>query len=192
MSAGGTRARPRLHVPALLTLLRVLLVIPVVIFTLKRTVASDWVAFFAFGVAALTDGLDGFAARKMELVSKAGQLWDPIADKVLVIVSMAALVRADRFPLWAAIVVVAREVIVTLLRIGADRRGRGFPASWAGKLKTGAQLFAVLFYIVPRGTLPHWLMLAALWTAVVLTVVSGVQYLLRSPHLLRKDARHAR
>lgn len=174
----------RIHWPAVLTVFRALMVIPVVLLTLRRTEGASWLAFFAFGVAALTDGLDGIAARRMRLVSSVGQTWDPIADKVLVLVSMLALVHVGRFPAWAAAVIVVREVAVTVLRLVADRRGRGFPASWTGKFKTGAQLFAVLFYILPRGTVPHALELAALAAAVALTVVSGAQYLLRAPRIL--------
>jgi CDP-diacylglycerol--glycerol-3-phosphate 3-phosphatidyltransferase len=180
------RTKPRIHLPAILTLLRVVLVVPVVVFTLKRTHGASWVAFVAFGVAALTDGLDGLAARKMQLVSKAGQLWDPIADKILVLVSMLALVRVGRFPGWAAAIIIVRELLVTALRVAADRRGHGFAASWTGKFKTGAQLLAVLFYILPPGTLPAWMLHSALWAAVSLSVVSGLQYFARAPQLLRR------
>lgn len=175
------RAAPRIHWPAILTVIRVILVIPVVVLTLKRTDASSWLAFAAFGIAALTDGLDGFAARKLQLVSTAGQLWDPIADKILVLVSMAALVVVGRFPAWAAVVIVVREAAVTLLRLLADRRGRGFPASITGKLKTGAQLVAVLLYILPVGTIPSWASSTALYAAVGLSVVSGIDYFRRVP-----------
>ena len=178
------RARPRIHWPAVLTVVRIVLVIPVVLLTLNETDASSWLAFVAFGVAALTDGLDGFAARRLGLVSSAGQMWDPIADKVLVLASMAALVVVDRFPAWAAVVIVVREIAVTALRWAAQRRGRGFPASIAGKAKTFAQLVAVLLYILPTGTVPGAVEASVLGLAVGLTVVSGVQYLLRAPSLL--------
>ncbi|MFA5890984.1 MAG: CDP-diacylglycerol--glycerol-3-phosphate 3-phosphatidyltransferase [Actinomycetota bacterium] len=181
-------SRPRIHWPAVLTVVRVVLVVPVVALTLERTEAASWIAFFAFCVAALTDGLDGFAARKMQLVSAAGQLWDPIADKILVLASMGALVIVGRFPAWAAAVIVAREAAVTVLRFAADRRGRGFPASIAGKAKTATQVVAVPLYILPAGTVPGWLEVSVLSVAVALTVISGAQYLLRAPGLLR-DAR---
>jgi CDP-diacylglycerol--glycerol-3-phosphate 3-phosphatidyltransferase len=182
--AGSLRRRPRIHWPAVLTILRVVLVVPVVALTLARTHAASWVAFFAFGIAALTDGFDGFAARRMQLVSTAGQLWDPIADKILVIASMVALVIVGRFPAWAAAVIVLRESAVTVLRWMAERRGRGFPASITGKMKTGAQLVAVLLFILPVRTVPGWLEGTALGFAVGLTVLSGVQYFMRAPSLL--------
>jgi CDP-diacylglycerol--glycerol-3-phosphate 3-phosphatidyltransferase len=186
--ADEPKRRPRIHWPAVLTIARVVLVAPVVILTLNRTRGASWVAFFAFGVAALTDGFDGFAARRMQLVSTAGQLWDPIADKILVIASMVALVIVGRFPAWAAWIIIARESAVTVLRWVAERRGRGFPASVAGKMKTGAQLLAVLLYILPSNTAPGWLEGTALGLAVGLTIISGLQYFLRAPRLLT-DAR---
>jgi CDP-diacylglycerol--glycerol-3-phosphate 3-phosphatidyltransferase len=181
----GSPPRPRIHWPAVLTVARVILVVPVVALTLKRTDGSSWVAFAAFGVAALTDGLDGFAARRMGLVSAAGQMWDPIADKILVLASMAGLVVVGRFPAWAAVIIVVRELAVTALRWAATRRGRGFPASVAGKAKTFAQLVAVLMYILPPGTVPGALEGTFLWLALGLTLASGAQYFMRAPSLLR-------
>jgi CDP-diacylglycerol--glycerol-3-phosphate 3-phosphatidyltransferase len=174
----------RIHWPNALTFLRVALIPPVVLLTLVDTDLSSWIAFLAFGVAALTDGLDGYVARRMQLVSSTGQLLDPLADKALVTAAMVALVVVDRFPAWAAIVIVAREVAVSALRFLASRRGRGFPPSLAGKAKTGAQLVAVLLYILPLGTGWGGLKGTFLGLAVVLTVVSGAQYLVRAPRLL--------
>lgn len=177
--------RRRIHWPAALTALRVALVPPVVILTLERTEIADWFAFLAFGAAALTDGLDGYAARRMQLESPAGQLWDPIADKILVTAAMIGLVVVGEFPAWAAAVIIVREVAVTVLRWLAAARGRSFPPSLAGKLKTGAQLLAVLFYILPvEGTAWRAVERSALGIALVLTVASGVQYFLRAPALL--------
>ncbi len=171
--------------PNAVTVVRGLLVLPVVLLMLKRTDGSDWVAFAGFCVAALTDGLDGALARRWQSVSSAGQFLDPLVDKVLVVAAMAALVYLDRFPAWAAVVIVVREIAVTALRVAASRRGRGFPAARAGKWKTTLQLIAVGAYVVPsqaawwrafRGT-----MLAA---ALIMTIVSGYVYLRRAPALL--------
>lgn len=178
--------------PNALTALRVVLVIPVVILTMKRTEFSDWVAFFAFGVAALTDGLDGALARRLRLVTSSGQLLDPLADKLLVTCSMVALIIVGRFPAWAAAIILLREVLVTALRLVASSRGRGFPASMAGKAKTGSQLVAVLLFIVPGAGL-GWRIVRDVWlgVALVLTVYSGLDYFRRAPALLglsRQDA----
>jgi CDP-diacylglycerol--glycerol-3-phosphate 3-phosphatidyltransferase len=104
---------------------------------------------------------------------------------MLVTAAMIALVVVDRFPPWAAIIIVAREIAVTTLRIVAERRGRGFPASLAGKGKTGAQLVAVLLYILPLGAGWDPLKNTFLGLALLLTVVSGLDYLIRAPKLLR-------
>jgi CDP-diacylglycerol--glycerol-3-phosphate 3-phosphatidyltransferase len=174
----------RVHWPNALTLLRILLIPPVVVLTVRDTAASSWIAFFAFGVAAMTDGLDGYVARRMQLVSSEGQLMDPIADKMLVTATMIALVVVERFPAWAAAVIVVREVSVSVLRFAASRRGRGFPASVAGKAKTGAQLVAVLMYILPLGSSWNPVKHGFLGLAVALTVWSGFDYFRRAPQLL--------
>jgi CDP-diacylglycerol---glycerol-3-phosphate 3-phosphatidyltransferase len=178
----------RIHWPNALTFLRVALIPPVVVLTLADTKASSWLAFFAFGVAALTDGLDGYVARRLEMVSDTGQLLDPIADKMLVTAAMWALVVVGRFPAWAATVIVAREVGVSVLRFAASRRGRGFPASPAGKAKTGAQLVAVLLYTMPLGAGWGALRGTFLGLAVALTVISGADYFVRAPKLLGTKA----
>lgn len=177
-----------IHWPNALTFLRIALIPPVVLLTLVDTDASSWIAFLAFGLAAMTDGLDGYVARRMQLVSETGQLLDPIADKMLVTAAMVALVVVERFPIWAAAVIVVREVAVSVLRFAASRRGRGFPASIAGKAKTGAQLVAVLLYILPLGTGWRPLKLTFLGLAVALTVWSGLDYFRRAPALLGSGA----
>lgn len=174
----------RIHWPNALTVLRILLVVPVVVLTLVDTTATRWMAFFAFGTGALTDGLDGFIARRMELVSDAGQLLDPIADKMLVTAAMVSLVVVGRFPAWAAAVIIVREVAVSVLRFAASKKGRGFPASIAGKAKTGAQLLAVLLYILPLGHAWRTTKTTVLIAALILTVWSGAAYLRRAPQLL--------
>lgn len=175
----------RIHWPNALTFLRVALIPPVVVLTLVDTDVSSWIAFVAFGTAALTDGLDGYVARRMQLVSTTGQLLDPLADKLLVTAAMVALVVVDRFPAWAAVVIVVREIVVTALRLVANRRGRGFPASLAGKAKTGAQLVAVLLYILPLGSGWDPLKNTFLGLALALTVISGLDYVVRAPRILR-------
>ncbi|MGH2795509.1 MAG: CDP-diacylglycerol--glycerol-3-phosphate 3-phosphatidyltransferase [Actinomycetota bacterium] len=174
----------RIHWPNALTFLRVALIPPVVVLTLVDTEVSSWIAFFAFGTAALTDGLDGYVARRMQLVSSTGQLLDPLADKMLVTAAIVALVVVDRLPAWAAAVIIGREIVVTALRLVAERRGQGFPASLAGKAKTGVQLVAILLYILPLGSVWDPLKNSVLGLAIALTVISGLDYLIRAPKLL--------
>lgn len=157
--------------------MRIGLTVPIVWLTLLRTPVASRVAFVTFAIAALTDSLDGFAARKMNMVSSAGMLWDPIADKILVIASMAALVTVGRFPLWAAIILVVREGGIMWFRIAMERQGRGFPASVLGKVKTGLELLAVALFILPVGTVASAVERSVLIAAVAAAVVSGADYL---------------
>jgi len=181
--------RPRLrsaHLPNVVTALRGLLVVPVVLLMLRRTDGADWVAFIVFTLAALTDRVDGALARRWEAVSATGQFLDPLVDKLLVTASMAALVYLKRFPAWAAIVILVREMSVTALRIVASRRGRGFPAGRLAKWKTVLQLIAVAAFMVPASA-DAWRVSRAsmLGIAVALTLVTGWAYFRRAPSILR-------
>lgn len=165
--------------PNLLTAAR-LVGAPVVVWLL---VADDgahgplrWWALLAFLVASATDFLDGFLARRWQVVSPFGKLADPIADKALVLGALAALVVVDGVPWWPVAVLALREAWVTLGRL-AVRRTAVIAAGRVGKLKTALQVAAITFYLVPAA--PEWLAVAAWWcllAAVAVAVVSGVRY----------------
>jgi CDP-diacylglycerol--glycerol-3-phosphate 3-phosphatidyltransferase len=138
--------------------------------------AASSVAAGVFVVGAATDGLDGYLARRYRSTSRTGQWLDPLADKVFVAAPVLALAAVGTFPAWAAAVIVAREVGVSLLRAYLGLRGVPFPASGPAKVKTTAQLVAVTLYILPLGEWARGLRLAALVPAVVLTVGTGLQY----------------
>ena len=143
----------------------------------ERTAA--YAAALVFFAAAATDGLDGYLARRYESTTRLGQWLDPLADKLLISAPVVTLVALDRFPLWAAIVIVARELAVSLLRAWLGTRGRSMPASSWGKVKTAAQVLAIFLYIVPLGDGADGARLFALVLAVALTVWSGIDYVLR-------------
>ncbi len=175
-----------LNLPNLLTFLRALLV-PVILWLL---VASDegeaarWWAFAIFVFAALTDSVDGWVARRFNGVTTWGQLADPIADKVLIIGSLASLAFVGELPWWAVNVIVARELAVTGLRIRLIRRlGLVMPASVWGKAKTVSQVLAVGAFLLPglHGQVAQRL----LDVAVVLTIWSGIEYAFRAGRLAR-------
>ena len=138
------------------------------------------IAAVVFVVAAATDGLDGYLARRYATATATGQWLDPLADKVLVAAPVVTLTALGRFPLWAAVVIVARELGVSLLRAWLGSRGRAMPASGWGKAKTAAQMAAVLLYLLPLGPdaagLRWWTLLAA----VLLTVWSGTDYAIKA------------
>lgn len=158
---------------------RILLIPVLVVLILAETEASDLIAATVFFVAAATDGLDGYIARRYDTATRTGQWLDPLADKLLISAPVVTLTVLGRFPVWAAVVIVAREVAVSLLRAWLGTRGRAMPASSWGKVKTAAQILVIFLYIVPldgRGDAPR---AVALWLAVILTVWSGLDYVLK-------------
>lgn len=149
------------------------------------TTVGSWLALVVFAVAALTDSLDGYLARRHERITRLGQFLDPLADKLLVGAALVTLVALRDFPLWAAATIVVRELAVSLLRVVALRRGKSLPASTLGKLKTALQIPTVMVWLLPRAGWISYLQDGAVWVAVVLTIVSGLQYFLRAGVLLR-------
>jgi len=166
-----------------LTFLRALLV-PVILWLLAREdPASRWWAFGIFIFAALTDSIDGWVARRWNGVTKWGQLADPIADKLLIIGSLASLAAVEELPWWAVGVIVVREVAVTLLRVLlVQRHSIVMAASWWGKGKTILQVVAVSAFLLPDfPTLGEQILLGA---AIALTVLSGMEYGFRAGGLV--------
>src|SRR5436190_6364543 len=124
-----------LNLPNVLTLLRILAVPVIVVALLGETPNGDALAAGVFALAALSDGLDGYIARRRQQVTTFGKLMDPLADKLLVIAALISLVSLDRLQAWIAMVIIARELAVTGLRSLAAERGVIIAASWMGKLK---------------------------------------------------------
>ena len=141
---------------------------------------GEVIAAVLFLVAAATDGLDGYLARRYASATATGQWLDPLADKILGAAPGVTLTVLGRFPLWAAVVIVARELGVSLLRAWLGTRGRPMPASGWGKAKTAAQMAAVLLYLLPLGPGAAGLRFWALVVAVVLTVWSGLDYAIKA------------
>jgi CDP-diacylglycerol--glycerol-3-phosphate 3-phosphatidyltransferase len=138
------------------------------------------IAAALFVVAAATDGLDGYLARRYASTTATGQWLDPLADKVLVAAPVVILTALGRFPLWAAVVIASRELGVSLLRAWLGSRGRSMPASGWGKAKTAAQMAAVLLYLLPLGPAAAGVRFWVLLIAVALTVWSGTDYALKA------------
>ena len=127
-----------LNLPNALTLLRILAVPVVVVALLGETPNGDALAAAVFALAALTDGLDGYFARSRDAVTTFGKLMDPLADKLLIIGALVSLVSLNRLEAWVAMVIIAREIAVTILRTIAAERGIVIAASWLGKAEDGA------------------------------------------------------
>jgi CDP-diacylglycerol---glycerol-3-phosphate 3-phosphatidyltransferase len=166
------------NVPNLLSLSRILLapVIGAGLMSDSHPGTAIAVAFLA--AAALTDALDGYIARTRSSLTAFGQVVDPIADKVVIAAAFIPLLATDRIPAWVVLVILGREVAVSLLRLHSLRRGTIVSASKLGKLKFDVQLVAAFACMLASdpGT---WWVEALLWVAVVATVASGVDYFLK-------------
>jgi len=164
------------NAPNLLTMLRVVAVPVIVVALLDETPDGDVIAAAVFALAAFTDGLDGYIARRRKQVTTFGKLMDPLADKLLVIAALISLVSLDRLAAWVAMVIIARELAVTGLRGLAAEQGLVISASWLGKAKTLLQVIAI-FALIAFDPSPLWADLL-LYAAVAVTVISGLDYLL--------------
>ena len=178
------------NVPNTLSLIRVFLA-PLVLLFLSLRIDKpifaefpelswgDVLAAVVFIVASITDAFDGYIARKYKLVTTLGKFIDPLADKVLVIAAMLALIELDRLPAWIVMVIITREFIVTGLRLVAAAEGVVIAASKGGKLKTVCQIIALIMLIL---NIPGGLML--MWVAMILTVWSGMDYLIKGSKII--------
>ncbi len=146
------------------------LVIVVVLLEHHYRIAAT--VFFAIGI--MSDVLDGFLARKSGAVTVYGKIIDPLADKILVIGTLIAMIKILNVPYWMVIVITAREFAVTGLRVIAASENIIIPANWWGKLKTTSQFVAIIVLMLGYYTLGVWL----LGVAVLFTVVSGYIYFL--------------
>jgi CDP-diacylglycerol--glycerol-3-phosphate 3-phosphatidyltransferase len=187
----GATSPPVLNVANLLTVARLLLV-PVFATLLVLSHGTEpWLriaACLAFGAASFTDILDGWIARSRNLVTTFGQVADPIADKALTGTAFVILSLLRMLPWWITAVMLVREVGVTAIRFWVIRHGV-IPASRGGKLKTMLQVVAIPWYVWPW---PHPIDLLTPWlmaAAVIVTVVSGVDYVARALVLRRTSAR---
>lgn len=191
----NTSAPPvrRLNVANLLTGLRLVLVPVFLLFLFAgdgHQTAGRLTAFAVFAVAIITDRLDGALARKHGMITEFGKLADPIADKMLIGAALIGLSMLGDLPWWVTVVILVREVGITLLRFAVLSRGV-IPASHGGKLKTLVQAVAIGLFVLPLHNWPPVWLTVAWWVmgaAIVLTVVTGIDYVVsavrqsRLPH----------
>ncbi|MDB4991567.1 MAG: CDP-diacylglycerol--glycerol-3-phosphate 3-phosphatidyltransferase [Myxococcaceae bacterium] len=137
-----------LNLPNILTMFRIV-TIPVVMAMLQEgTPAMNFWAGWAYTFATVTDALDGYLARKRGLVSVLGKFLDPLADKLLVMATLVLMVGMGRVPAWVVVVVLARELSISMLRMIASSEGVVIAAGEGGKAKTALQMVAVLFLML--------------------------------------------
>jgi CDP-diacylglycerol--glycerol-3-phosphate 3-phosphatidyltransferase len=163
-----------LNVPNFLTVVRILLVPVLVVALLEKTSNGDLLAAVVFAAASLTDLIDGRLARSRGSVTTFGKLMDPLADKLLIVAALVALVSLGRLAAWVAMVIIAREFAVTVLRVAAGSQGTIISASSFGKLKTATQV-AMVMCLIAFHARPLWLSLLV-YVTVLVTVLSGLDY----------------
>lgn len=178
-----------LNLPNMLSMSRVFLVPVIMVFLTLRTQfgfiegvnVGDLLAGLVFIIASLTDAADGYIARKKGIVTNLGKFIDPLADKIMVVAALIALVELRRVPAWMVVVIISREFIVTGVRMIAASEGVVIAASAGGKLKTVSQIIGIVLLIfnIPLG-------MPVMWAAMLLTIWSGMDYLIESKSLLDK------
>ena len=186
-----------MNLPNKLTVFRVILIVPFVLLMLGSSAQWDWfmavfggivdyadyIALGIFIIASLTDLLDGKIARRYNLVTNFGKFMDPLADKLLVCSALICLIELDRIPAWIVIIIISREFIISGFRlVAADNRGV-IAANYWGKFKTTFQIIMVCLMIVNIESL-NMLTQIIMWIAVILTIVSLIDYIVKNKGVL--------
>lgn len=183
-----------MNLPNKLTILRVIM-IPFFVFFMEYPYGGTpcegtfkWIALALFILASLTDMADGKIARKYNLVTNFGKFADPIADKLLVCSALICLVALERIPAWAVIIIVAREFIINGIRLVASDNGKVIAASYWGKSKTVVQMIMVILMIVNFDNAFFAVLTAiSMWLAIILTVVSMIDYVVKNRNVLKTN-----
>ena len=189
MRRGRNEKESNMKLPNKLTIFRMILIIPFVIIELTGCLGdySGLTALIIFVVASLTDLLDGKIARKYNLITNFGKFMDPLADKVLVVSAMICLLvnKPELLPAWALIIILAREFIISGFRLVASDAGIVIAASMWGKVKTVSQMVMVIMMLIDINY-PVYILLTkiVMYVAVILTVVSLVDYIYKNKEVL--------
>jgi len=191
-----------MNLPNRITLARIFLVPLIVVFLLIKAefpsikitnfsiTYNEIIGTLIFIVAASTDSLDGYIARKNKLVTNLGKLLDPLADKLLITAVLICLVSLDKCPAWMAIVIISREWAVTMLRQIAALEGQALAASRWGKWKTATQITAIIALLInnfPFALIHFPFDQLAMWLAVLITIYSGIDYFVKNKDLFNLD-----
>lgn len=184
----------KMNIPNRLTILRMILVPFFVFFMLVSDAIvpyeyAKWIALVLFCVASITDFLDGYIARKYDLVTNFGKFMDPLADKILTGSAFICLIvtRPEAMPAWIVIVIIAREFVISGFRLVAANNGLVIAASYWGKFKTNFQMFAIILLIANLGgSVVHIIEQVLVYIALILTIVSMVDYLAKNIDVLKE------
>lgn len=177
-----TKKKSKITGPTMLTIFRMLLVVPFMIFCLMEGLAPKIVALTLFSIAAITDKIDGNWARKTHQVTDMGAFLDPLADKMLVDLAFLVLVYMNIIPIWMFAVIIVRDLAVDGMRMMAARDGITIAASMWGKVKTTFQmitLIAILANTIFSNECIGIVNNILLYVSIVLTIISGLDYLVK-------------
>jgi CDP-diacylglycerol--glycerol-3-phosphate 3-phosphatidyltransferase len=174
-----------LNLPNILSIIRILLVPPLVVVLLTKVPDKEWWGLGLFLLAAVMDFFDGYLARRRKQVTRLGTLLDPAADKILMSAAFISLVELGLAPAWMVVVIIAREFAVSSLRTFASAEGLVIAAGISGKVKTTVQIIAVALLIIYNqlGEFRH-LAPISLWVALAVTIYSGIEYFVRFGRLI--------
>ena len=178
-----------MNLPNKITIFRVCMIPVFLIFMLGKGIPyGNIIAALIFVIAALSDLLDGYLARKYNLVTNFGKFMDPLADKLLVSSALICFVALGTVPAWAVIIIIAREFIISGFRLIASDNGVVIAASWWGKLKTNVQMVMSVMMIVNLDY--NWMNVLeqiAIYLAVALTVISLIDYMIKNKSVLKEQ-----
>ncbi len=191
-----------MNLPNKITILRICLTFIFMFFLFSKGVAFKVFALVTFLVAAFTDYLDGYLAKKYNAVTDFGKIMDPIADKILILAAFMAFVEMKLVPAWIVVVIIFRELMITSLRIWALKQNEILQAGRGGKQKTVSQMFSILVILIfiifkETGTrvfdfwnpsFEYWyrqLIFILMLITVTLTVISGVSYIISNKKYLQ-------
>ncbi|MBI2699349.1 MULTISPECIES: CDP-diacylglycerol--glycerol-3-phosphate 3-phosphatidyltransferase [Mycobacterium] len=192
--AGQAAGQARIaNLANVLTLVRLLLV-PIFLYALFYGDGHhSWarvVAWAIFAVAVITDRFDGLLARNYGMATEFGAFVDPIADKTLIGAALIGLSMLGDLPWWVTVLILSREVAITVLRLAVIRRGV-IPASWGGKLKTVVQAVAIGLFVLPLSGVLHTAAVVVMGLAILLTVITGIDYVASTVREIRRTKRAA-
>jgi CDP-diacylglycerol--glycerol-3-phosphate 3-phosphatidyltransferase len=175
----------------IITVFRIMLVPIFLVFLLTKMPNSELIAFIIFALAAISDGVDGWIARKFNQISEVGKFLDPLEDKLLIAGALVALTAMDRVETWVAAIIILREIFITAFRFYFLFNKKVFSASTFAKKKTFFQILAIgLLIIYPKLPDPDAFFIAAkvlLYISVFLAVYSGIEYMVKFSRLSKHE-----
>ena len=179
----------KMNLPNKLTILRIFMIPFFILFMMTELGGSahNEIAGIIFILASLTDTLDGYLARKNNEITVFGKFMDPLADKLLVCSALICFVDLHRIPSWIVIIIVAREFIISGFRLVAAQKGNVIAASYWGKVKTVVQMVMVILMVFDLGGVFRTVEQVLMWAAVVLTIISLVDYLVKNRAVLKEE-----